>query len=66
MWGSSVTSWSDVHSRLEQFAPISSKEWTKVQLAALESMFEGPPDFGFIQWVEDYVNAVEVNKDKKR
>lgn len=61
--GSAVTTWSDVYSKLEQFAPTPSRELATDQVRSLESLFGGIPDFGFINWREDYVNVVVVKED---
>ncbi len=61
--GSAITTWAEVYGRLEQSAPASSMEYAKAQASALEALFGGEPDFGYLFWAENRVDIVVVKGD---
>ncbi len=63
IWGGAVTTWAGVYERLEQSAPASSTEYAKAQASALEALFGGESDFGYVFWSENRVDIVVVKGD---
>ena len=62
--GGRFVSWTDIHGRIDQYVPASSKDHARAQTKAIELCCGGPPDFGYSMWADDYLNVVVAKGDR--